>query len=154
MKSVDIQVIDKEFYAKYGFPAYMTTGSAGMDLRAAIYSAITVFPNQDKGVLIPTGFALNMGDTGMCATLLPRSSLGHKKGLVLANTVGLIDSDYQGEIYVSCWNRSNNDYTIKPGERIAQLVFLPIIQARFNLVESFQATVRGEGGFGSTTSKK
>lgn len=153
MKSVDIQVIDKEFYAKYGFPQYETDGSAGMDLRAAIYSPITVAPKLDKGVLIATGFAVNMRDTGMCATILPRSGLGHKKGLILANSVGLIDSDYQGEIYVSCWNRSNKAYTIEPGERIAQLVFLPIIKARFTLVESFTATERGEGGFGSTNRK-
>lgn len=118
-----------------------------MDLRAAIYAPFIIDP-QAKAVLIPTGFAVDMQDPTMCAVILPRSGLGHKHGLILGNSIGLIDSDYQGQLFISCWNRSEKAFTINPGDKIAQLVFLPVIQARFNLVESFKPTDRGEGGFG------
>ncbi len=147
---IDIKIIDKEFYAEHSFPSRGTPGSAGMDLRACISETILVPPRAHKAILIPTGFAIHMKDPNICAMILPRSGLGHKHGLILGNSVGLIDSDYQGQLFVSCWNRSEVEYPINRGDRIAQLLFLPILQARFNLVESFETTERGDKGYGST----
>ena len=129
-------------------PAYATPGSAGMDLRACLDGPLTLAPGDTQ--LIPTGLAIHMGDTGMAAVILPRSGLGHKHGIVLGNLVGLIDSDYQGQLMVSCWNRGRAEFTIEPGERIAQLVFVPVLQPELVQVESFDASTRGEGGFGSS----
>ena len=129
-------------------PAYASPGSAGMDLRACIDAPLTLQPGQAD--LIPTGLAMHIGDCGLCAMLLPRSGLGHKHGLVLGNLVGLIDSDYQGQIFVSVWNRGRASFTIQPMERIAQLVVVPVLQVGFNLVDSFDASTRGADGFGST----
>jgi dUTP pyrophosphatase len=129
-------------------PAYATPGSAGLDLRAAIDAPIVLEPGQSS--LIPTGLAIHIGDPGLAAMILPRSGLGHKHGIVLGNLVGLIDSDYQGPLMVSCWNRGQAVFTVQPMERIAQLVIVPVVQASFCVVESFDASARGEGGFGST----
>lgn len=129
-------------------PAYASTGSAGMDLRACIDAPLTLQPGQAE--LIPTGLAMHLGDPGLCALLLPRSGLGHKHGVVLGNLVGLIDSDYQGPLMVSCWNRGSTAYTVQPLERIAQMIIVPVVQAQWEVVDSFDATARGTGGFGST----
>ncbi|MCB1604976.1 MAG: dUTP diphosphatase, partial [Xanthomonadales bacterium] len=129
-----------------GLPQYATDGSAGLDLRACIEEPLNVASRET--VLIPTGLAIHIKDNNMAATILPRSGLGHKHGLVLGNLVGLIDSDYQGQLFVSCWNRSDKDYTINRGDRIAQMVFVPVIQAQFEVVEEFNNSERGEGGFG------
>jgi dUTP pyrophosphatase len=129
-------------------PQYATAGSAGLDLRACIDAPLTLEPGQAE--LIPTGIAIHLADPGLAAMLLPRSGLGHKHGLVLGNLVGLIDSDYQGPLMVSCWNRGRIAYTVQPLERIAQMVIVPVLQARFERVESFEASARGAGGFGST----
>jgi dUTP pyrophosphatase len=129
-------------------PAYASPGSAGMDLRACIDAPLTLQPGQAE--LIPTGLAMHIGDPGLCAMLLPRSGLGHKHGVVLGNLVGLIDSDYQGPLMVSCWNRGSAAYTVQPMERIAQLVIVPVVQAHWAVVDSFDTTERGVGGFGST----
>jgi dUTP pyrophosphatase len=146
LKSIQLKVLNKKIGTDFPLPQYATTGSAGLDMRACIDAPLTVLPGQT--LLIPTGIAIHIADPTLAATLLPRSGLGHKKGIVLGNLVGLIDSDYQGEIKISCWNRGSEPYTIEPGERIAQLVFLPIIQAQFQIVPSFTQTDRGEGGFG------
>lgn len=145
---VELKIINPLVGDKIPLPEYATTGSAGMDLRACLETSLTVAAGET--VLIPTGIAIYMRDPHMAAMILPRSGLGHKHGIVLGNLVGLIDSDYQGEIKISCWNRSAEDYTIAPGERIAQLVFIPTLQASFNLVSDFKSTERGEGGFGHT----
>ncbi|MBP9726057.1 MAG: dUTP diphosphatase [Gammaproteobacteria bacterium] len=145
---VELKIINPLVGDKIPLPEYATTGSAGMDLRACLETSLTVAAGET--VLIPTGIAIYMRDPRMAAMILPRSGLGHKHGIVLGNLVGLIDSDYQGEIKISCWNRSAEDYTIAPGERIAQLVFIPTLQASFNLVSDFKSTERGEGGFGHT----
>ena len=129
-------------------PAYATPGSAGLDLRACLDAAVTLAPGQTT--LIPTGLAIHIADPGLAALILPRSGLGHKHGIVLGNLVGLIDSDYQGQLMVSCWNRGQTEFTIQPFERIAQLVIVPVVQATFRRVDSFDASARGEGGFGST----
>ena len=129
-------------------PAYATAGSAGVDLRACLDGALTMAPGQTE--LIPTGLAIHIADPGYAALLLPRSGLGHKHGIVLGNLVGLIDSDYQGQLMVSCWNRGSTAFTIEPFERIAQLVIVPVLQAKFTVVEQFDSSVRGAGGFGST----
>ncbi len=129
-------------------PAYASPGSAGMDLRACIDAPLTLQPGQAE--LIPTGLAMHLGDPGLCALLLPRSGLGHKHGVVLGNLVGLIDSDYQGPLMVSCWNRGSTAYTVQPLERIAQMIIVPVVQAQWEVVDSFDATARGTGGFGST----
>ncbi|TXI20671.1 MAG: dUTP diphosphatase [Nitrosomonas sp.] len=146
MKKIDIKILDKRL--KEQPPAYATPGSAGLDLRACIEQSLTINPGETN--LIPTGIAVHLTDTGMAALVLPRSGLGHKHGIVLGNLVGLIDSDYQGQILVSCWNRSHNPFQLNPLERIAQLVIVPIIQVEFNLVDDFVLSHRGEGGFGST----
>jgi len=129
-------------------PAYATPGSAGMDLRACIDAPITLRPGQAE--LIPTGVAIHIADPGLAAMILPRSGLGHKHGIVLGNLVGLIDSDYQGPLLVSCWNRGEAAFELKPMERLAQLMLVPVVQASFQVVEAFEATVRAEGGFGSS----
>ncbi len=129
-------------------PAYSTEGAAGLDLRACIDEAVTLEPGNCE--LIPTGLALHVKDPGLAAVLLPRSGLGHKHGIVLGNLVGLIDSDYQGQVYVSCWNRGNAPFTIEAGERIAQMVIIPVIQTEFEVVDEFEQSHRGEGGFGHT----
>jgi len=148
LKAVQIKIIDPRLGTDFPLPDYATGGSAGMDLRACLDEALTIAPGETR--LIPTGFAMHMEDTGMAAVILPRSGLGHKHGIVLGNLVGLIDSDYQGQVFVSCWNRSEELFQIEPGARIAQLVFLPVVQARWELVEDFHTSDRGGGGFGHT----
>ena len=144
---VDIKLLDPRLAQQP--PAYATTGSAGLDLRACLGQPLTLAPGACQ--LIPTGMAIHLADPGYAALILPRSGLGHKHGIVLGNLVGLIDSDYQGQLMVSAWNRSDQAFTIEPMERIAQLVIVPVLQARFNLVDDFgAATERGSGGYGST----
>lgn len=146
MKKIDIKILDTRL--KDQLPAYATPGSAGMDLRACIDQSMTVKPGDT--CLIPAGIAVHLADPGLAALILPRSGLGHKHGIVLGNLVGLIDSDYQGQILVSCWNRGQTTFELNPLERIAQLVIVPIIQVKFNIVENFDLSHRGEDGFGST----
>lgn len=146
MKKIDIKILDQRLNDQP--PAYATPGSAGLDLRACIDQPVIINPGET--CLIPTGMAIHLADTGLAALILPRSGLGHKHGIVLGNLVGLIDSDYQGQILVSCWNRGQTAFTLNPLERIAQLVVVPIIQVEFNQVDSFDESHRGEGGFGST----
>ncbi|KGM41562.1 deoxyuridine 5'-triphosphate nucleotidohydrolase [Aquabacterium sp. NJ1] len=146
MTTVDIRVLDPRMADS--LPAYATPGSAGLDLRACLDEPLVLEPGQAQ--LIPTGLAMHLGDPGLAAMILPRSGLGHKHGIVLGNLVGLIDSDYQGPLMVSCWNRGNTAFTVQPMERIAQLVIVPVVQAQFRQVDSFEASHRGEGGFGST----
>jgi dUTP pyrophosphatase len=143
---IDVRVLDERVAGH--LPAYATAGSAGLDLRACIDAPIVLEPGQ--AALIPTGLAIHIGDPGLAAMLLPRSGLGHKHGIVLGNLVGLIDSDYQGPLMVSCWNRGVAVYTVQPLERIAQMIIVPVVQARFRRVESFDESARGTGGFGST----
>lgn len=147
MTTVDIRILDPRMTD--ALPAYATPGSAGLDLRACLDEPLVLAPGQAQ--LIPTGLAMHLGDPGLAAMILPRSGLGHKQGIVLGNLVGLIDSDYQGPLMVSCWNRGNQAFTIQPMERIAQMVIVPVVQAKFRVVEGFDdASQRGEGGFGST----
>lgn len=146
MKNIDLKILDPRM--KDQLPAYGTPGSAGLDLRACIDEAITIQPGET--VLIPTGLAIHIGDPGYAAMILPRSGMGHKNGIVLGNLVGLIDSDYQGQLMVSTWNRGQNAFTLNPMERLAQLIIVPVLQVGFNIVEEFGESERGEGGFGST----
>lgn len=146
MTQVEVKILDERIGQSISLPEYATQGSAGMDLRACLDQPLTIEPGQTQ--LIGTGIAMYIGDPNYAATILPRSGLGHKHGLVLGNLVGLIDSDYQGELKVSCWNRSDKAYTIEPGDRIAQLVILPVVQAQMTVVDEFHETDRGEGGFG------
>ncbi|MBK6853732.1 MAG: dUTP diphosphatase [Burkholderiales bacterium] len=146
MTIVDLKVLDARMADQ--LPAYATPGAAGLDLRACVDAPITLEPGQT--VLIPTGLAIHIGDAGLAAMILPRSGLGHKHGIVLGNLVGLIDSDYQGQLQVSCWNRGQSTFVIEPMDRIAQLVIVPVVQAQFRRVENFDTSERGEGGFGST----
>lgn len=148
MKTIQIKALDPRLGGEIPLPEYATDGSAGMDLRACLDEKLSLAPGETT--LIPTGFAMHMGDSGLAAVILPRSGLGHKHGIVLGNLVGLIDSDYQGQVYVSCWNRSQDAFEISPGDRIAQLVFVPVIQANWEVVDSFDASERGAGGFGHT----
>jgi len=143
---IDIKILDERLRAQ--LPAYATPGSAGLDLRACLQEPLRLAPGAWQ--LVPTGMAMHLADPGYAALILPRSGLGHKHGIVLGNLVGLIDSDYQGQLMVSAWNRSAVAFTIEPMERIAQLVIVPVVQASFNLVEEFPASQRGEGGYGST----
>lgn len=145
-KAIDLKILDPRIGRNFPLPAYATPGSAGLDLRACLEQTLVLAPGQT--VLIPTGIAIHIGDANLCATILPRSGLGHKHGIVLGNLVGLIDSDYQGPLMVSMWNRGSDSFSIEPGDRIAQLVFMPVVQAEFNLVEGFDSSERGEGGFG------
>ncbi|WP_325891394.1 dUTP diphosphatase [Grimontia sp. NTOU-MAR1] len=151
MKKIDLKILDPRVGNEFPLPAYATEGSAGLDLRAALDAPLTLEPGQTA--LLPTGLAIHIADPSLAATILPRSGLGHKHGIVLGNLVGLIDSDYQGQLMVSCWNRGNTTFTIESGERIAQLVFVPVVQAEFNIVEDFDATERGAGGFGHSGTK-
>jgi len=144
--SIDYKILDDRIGTSIPLPGYATDGSAGMDLRACLDDALILEPDQTR--LIPTGIAVHIADPGIAATILPRSGLGHKHGLVLGNLVGLIDSDYQGQLFISCWNRSQTPYTIEVGDRIAQLVFVPVIQVALKPVESFDDSERGIGGFG------
>ncbi|KYP96895.1 deoxyuridine 5'-triphosphate nucleotidohydrolase [Sodalis-like endosymbiont of Proechinophthirus fluctus] len=146
MKKIDIKILDRRIGDRFPLPAYATTGSAGLDLHACINELVVLTPGETT--LIPTGLAIHIGDANLAAVILPRSGLGHKNGIVLGNLVGLIDSDYQGPLMVSVWNRSQDIFTVEPGERMAQMVFVPVVQAEFNLVEYFDTSERGEGGFG------
>lgn len=148
MQNIQLKILDSRIGTEFPLPNYATDGSAGMDLRACLDSALTLEPGQTE--LIPTGISIYIADNSLAATLLPRSGLGHKHGVVLGNLVGLIDSDYQGPLMVSVWNRGDAAFTIEPGERIAQMVFVPVVQVEFDVVEEFTATERGEGGFGSS----
>lgn len=148
MQSIQLKVLDPRIGDSIPLPTYATDGSAGLDMRACIDAALTVEPGET--LLVPTGIAIYIGDPALAAVLLPRSGLGHRHGLVLGNLTGLIDSDYQGQVYISCWNRGSAAYEIQPGERIAQLVFLPVAQVHFDIVDEFRATERGAGGFGSS----
>ena len=148
MASIDLKILDARLKDDRYAPQYATPGSAGIDLRACIEMAIKIHPGET--ILIPTGIAIHLSDPGLAAMILPRSGLGHKHGIVLGNLVGLIDSDYQGQLMVSAWNRSDTAFTIEPMERIAQLVIVPVLQAQFEVVSEFPASVRGEGGYGST----
>ena len=143
---VELKILDTRL--NENMPAYATNGSAGLDLRACINEAITIKPGETT--LIPTGMAIHLADPAYAAMILPRSGLGHKHGIVLGNLVGLIDSDYQGQLFVSCWNRSHEAFVMNPLERMAQLVIVPVAQASFTVVDEFDASARGEGGFGST----
>jgi deoxyuridine 5'-triphosphate nucleotidohydrolase len=147
-RALQVRILDSRLGREYPLPAYATTGSAGMDLRACIDAPLVLAPGGAE--LIPTGLAIFIGDASLAAVILPRSGLGHKHGIVLGNLTGLIDSDYQGPLMISCWNRGQAAYTIQPGERIAQLVVLPVVQMRLDVVDSFTATDRGAGGFGSS----
>jgi dUTP pyrophosphatase len=151
MRKIQLKILDDRIGKAIPLPAHATEGSAGMDLRACINESITLNPGDTE--LIPTGLAIHIKDPGLAATILPRSGLGHKHGIVLGNLVGLIDSDYQGQLFVSCWNRGNNSFTIEEGDRIAQLVFVPVVQADFEVVEDFDSSERGAGGFGHSGHK-
>ena len=146
MRRLDVKILDARI--RTNLPAYATDGSAGLDLRACVDEAVSLAPGQTH--LVPTGIAIHLGDPALAAVIIPRSGLGHKHGIVLGNLVGLIDSDYQGQLMVSAWNRSDVAFTIEPMERIAQLVIVPVVQAQFNIVSDFEASQRGEGGYGST----
>ena len=146
MRSIQLKILDERIGTSIPLPGYATEASAGLDLRACIDEALTVAPGET--VLVPTGMAIHIADHARAAVLLPRSGLGHKLGLVLGYLVGLIDSDYQGQVFISCWNRGSKAYGIQPGERIAQMVFVPVEQVRFEVVEEFGDSERGSGGFG------
>jgi dUTP pyrophosphatase len=146
MRSIDVRILDARLREQ--MPAYATSGAAGLDLRACLQAPLTLQPGQTE--LIPAGLAIHLADPGLAAVILPRSGLGHKHGIVLGNLVGLIDSDYQGQLFVSTWNRGSRAFTIEPLERIAQLVIVPVVQVRLNVVDEFDTSARGAGGFGST----
>ena len=148
MKNIQIKLIDSRLGKDFPLPEYATSGSAGLDICACLDEPLLL--NADTTVLIPAGFALHIDDSEIAAVLLPRSGLGHKHGIVLGNLTGLIDSDYQGQVFVSCWNRSGSAFEINPGDRVAQMVFVPVIQAQFEIVEEFEQSQRGAGGFGHT----
>ena len=145
-RKIELKVLDPRIGRDYPLPEYATAASAGLDLRAMLDAPLTL--EAGASALIPSGIAIHIGDPGLCALVLPRSGLGHKHGIVLGNLVGLIDADYQGPLMISCWNRSNSAFTIAPGERIAQLVFVPVARAMFDIVAEFAPSARGEGGFG------
>ena len=145
-REIQVRILDQRIGADFPLPQYATTSSAGLDLRAMVDQPLALAPGESE--LIPTGIAIHIGDPGLAAMILPRSGLGHKHGLVLGNLVGLIDADYQGPLMVSCWNRSERAFTIEPGLRLAQLVFVPIVRAHFRVVPEFEPTARGAGGFG------
>ncbi|BFM50597.1 dUTP diphosphatase [Marinomonas sp. THO17] len=150
-QAIQLKIVNDKIGQDIPLPTYATEGSAGLDLRACLDQAIELAPGETT--LIPTGLAIYIQDPNLAATILPRSGLGHKHGIVLGNLVGLIDSDYQGELMVSCWNRGNSSFVIEPGERVAQLVLLPVVQAEFDIVKEFEETERGAGGFGHTGTK-
>jgi dUTP pyrophosphatase len=147
-QKIEVKILDPRLGSEFPLPTYATTGSAGIDLRACLNEPLQLSPGQTE--LVPTGMAIHIGDPGLAAVILPRSGLGHKHGIVLGNLVGLIDSDYQGSLMVSCWNRGNDVFTINPGERLAQLVVIPVLQVDFAIVSDFNKSERGEGGFGSS----
>ncbi|WP_163372297.1 dUTP diphosphatase [Endozoicomonas acroporae] len=146
MRTLKTRILDPRLGTEFPLPAYATEGSAGIDLRACLDQPMTLEPGQTQ--LLPTGMAIHIEDPSLAAMILPRSGLGHKHGIVLGNLVGLIDSDYQGQLMVSCWNRGNTTFTVQPGERIAQLILVPVVQARLEIVTSFDESDRGAGGFG------
>lgn len=146
MRSIELKIMDPRVGDTIPLPEYATSGSAGLDMRAVIDAPLTVAPGETT--LVPTGLAIHINDPGLAAVLLPRSGLGHKHGLVLGNLTGLIDSDYQGQVFISCWNRGARSYEIQPGERIAQMVFVPVAQVQFDVVDEFAGSERGAGGFG------
>jgi len=146
MRSIELKILDPKVGESIPLPHYATEGSAGLDMRACIDAPMTVSPGET--VLVPTGIAIHISDPGLAAVLWPRSGLGHKHGLVLGNLTGLIDSDYQGQVFISCWNRGSKAYEVKPGERIAQMVFVPVEQVEFSVVDEFDVSDRGDGGFG------
>ncbi|CAM3061643.1 MULTISPECIES: dUTP diphosphatase [Moritella] len=146
MKQIEVKILNPRVGKEFPLPSYATPGSAGLDLRACLEQPLTVNPGETH--LIPTGIAIHIADPTMAATILPRSGLGHKHGIVLGNLVGLIDSDYQGELMISCWNRGQDSFSIQPGDRIAQMMIVPVIQAQLTIVEEFDSSERGEGGFG------
>jgi deoxyuridine 5'-triphosphate nucleotidohydrolase len=148
MKKLEVKILDPRVGRDMELPRRATAGSAGLDLRACLDAPLVLEPGKTE--LVPTGIAIHIGDAGLAAVLLPRSGLGHKHGIVLGNLVGLIDSDYQGQVMVSVWNRGAQAFTIQPGERIAQMVIVPVVQVEFEVVGEFEATARGAGGFGST----
>ncbi len=145
---INLKILDARIAGEFGLPQYATSGSAGLDLCACVAQSLQLRPGQTE--LIPTGIAIHIADPGLAAVLIPRSGMGHKHGIVLGNLTGLIDSDYQGQLFVSCWNRSRSPFTINPGDRIAQMVLVSVVQAEFNVVESFEQSDRAAGGFGST----
>ncbi len=146
MSTLDVKILNPKIGQELPLPTYATDGSAGMDLRACLDEPVTIEPGQT--VLIGTGLAIHIADPGLAGVILPRSGLGHKHGIVLGNLVGLIDSDYQGELMISCWNRGQTAFTVEPGERIAQYVLVPVVQAQLNIVDDFDQSERGAGGFG------
>ncbi|MFE0587527.1 MULTISPECIES: dUTP diphosphatase [Pantoea] len=146
MKKIDVKILDARVGKEFPLPTYATSGSAGLDLRACTDEVLDIAPGTTT--LVPTGLAIHIADPDLAAVILPRSGLGHKHGIVLGNLVGLIDSDYQGQLMVSVWNRGQESFSLQPGDRMAQLVFVPVVQAEFNLVDDFDASLRGEGGFG------
>ena len=148
MRALQVRVLDPRLGRDWPLPAYATEGSAGLDLRACLAASLVLAPGRAE--LVPTGLAIHLADPGLAAVLLPRSGLGHKHGIVLGNLVGLIDSDYQGQVMVSAWNRGREPYTVQPGDRIAQLVVVPVVQVELEVVERFEESVRGAGGFGSS----
>jgi dUTP pyrophosphatase len=150
MRSIELKILDPRLGDSIELPHYATGGSAGLDMRACIDEPLTVAPGET--VLVPTGLAIHIDDPGLAAVLLPRSGLGHKHGLVLGNLTGLIDSDYQGQVFISCWNRGSKSYEVQPAERIAQMVFVPVEQVKFEVVEEFADSDRGDGGFGHSGS--
>jgi dUTP pyrophosphatase len=147
-RALKVRILDPRIGKEFPLPAYATDGSAGLDLRALLEAPLTLAPG--KAELIPTGLAIHIDDPGLAAVILPRSGLGHKHGVVLGNLVGLIDSDYQGQLMVSCWNRGSAEFVVQPGERIAQMVIVPVVQVKLEVVEDFAASARGAGGFGHT----
>ena len=148
MQKIQLKILDQRLGNEFPLPHYATEGSAGMDMRACLEAPLEMAPGDTH--LIPTGMAIHVADAGLAAILLPRSGLGHKHGIVLGNLVGLIDSDYQGQVFVSCWNRGNETFIVEPGERIAQMVIVPVVHADFEIVEEFVDSARGAGGFGHT----
>ncbi|MCG6899005.1 MAG: dUTP diphosphatase [Gammaproteobacteria bacterium] len=146
MQKIQLKILDQRLGSEFPLPHYATEGSAGMDMRACLDAPLQLAPGETQ--LIPTGLAIHVEDASLAAVLLPRSGLGHKHGIVLGNLVGLIDSDYQGQVFVSCWNRGSETFTIEPGERIAQMVIVPVVRADFEIVEDFVTSERGAGGFG------
>ena len=150
MRSIELKILDPRVGESIPLPHYATDGSAGLDMRACIDEPLTVAPGDT--VLVPTGLAIHVADPRLAAVLLPRSGLGHKHGIVLGNLTGLIDSDYQGQVFISCWNRGRSSYEVRPGERIAQMVFVPVEQVKFEVVDEFHASDRGAGGFGHSGS--
>jgi dUTP pyrophosphatase len=151
VKQIELKILSSKIGNQIPLPTYATEGSAAIDLRACIDTTVTLSPGQTE--LIPTGIAIHINDPGLAATILPRSGLGHKHGIVLGNLVGLIDSDYQGQLFISCWNRGDTTFSIEDGDRVAQLMFVPVVQAEFEIVKEFNQSERGEGGFGHSGTK-